>query len=770
MIIRLGIVVLMIAVAGPGWGQGPVNPNRDYLVVASRRARATDGWRQVIGALAARHDADMVFFDESPDELLPELQARRPKLVGVVAMPDEAGRARVGELNRLLRCIDDDPWLDVRWGMVTGSRWEDAMAVVRTEAPLIVSRVLANTPIPLEIAPDGMYFDEGVAGRRVERASGGAQQEIFGDQVIAGEFAASFNRTAPDLLVTSGRTNEERWMLGYNFDGGRVVVGEEGDLRTRTPSGEEMVLSNDGPMAMLGAGSCLLGYIPDASVLPLVFIRHGGARQIVGYASTTWHGAGGWDVYRRFLDEPGRHTLAEATWFAQQDLLRRFAAEFPDMPVVSTEGFGEREVPEFRDAVSRASGIARNDPRFHDLAGYLWDRDAMVVLGDPAWSVQLEPEPLPWTAKLARNGDVLVVDVSVHGDLSEVATPGVLLPDRVDPRGVIEDGGVEPLFADDFLFLPGLKALPPGSRVRVVLDAPLRASEIGREPPGEIERTLSVYPVEQRERLRAQLDRSGANAGELLVALRDVDPVHRESMAYLVAGMPSRDLLELPAWYLLENVALAHAAFEASPFAEDVPHAVFLDSVLPYAHINERRDDWRGSFAGRFRDVAWNAASQEEAVRRLNRAVFEAFDVTYDANKRYKNEQSPWQSIDQNSASCTGLSIMLANACRAVGIPARLAGIPEWPTGDNHTWVEVWDGDRWEWVEAFSPGPYREAWWTAKIGKIAAEDHAEPRYRIWAATWQRPEGVPDRFPLWWLGPDDDAVPGEDRTDDYRIDE
>ncbi|MCH2161505.1 MAG: transglutaminase-like domain-containing protein, partial [Phycisphaerales bacterium] len=358
---------------------------------------------------------------------------------------------------------------------------------------------------------------------------------------------------------------------------------------------------------------------------------------------------------------------------------------------------------------------------------------------------------------------------SVHEDLGEVATPGLLLPERVVPRGVIEDGGVDPVLADEFIFVPGLKTLAVGSTVEVVLDAPVWKPLAPGEPLVDVEVVLGRYPEGTREALRRQLSRAGANAGELLAALRDVRPGHRESMAYLVAGMPSRDLVELPAWYLLENVALAHASFEASPFAQDVPHAVFLDSVLPYAHINERRDDWRSDFTDRFRDVAWSAASQEEAVRRLNAEVYKTFDVTYHANKRFKNEQSPYQSIDQNSASCTGLSILLANACRSAGIPARLAGIPEWPTGDNHTWVEVWDGDRWEWVEAFSPGAYRQAWWTGKVGAIAAEDHAEPRYRIWAATWQRPEGVPNRFPLWWLTPADDPIPGEDRTGDYVID-
>ena len=38
---------------------------------------------------------------------------------------------------------------------------------------------------------------------------------------------------------------------------------------------------------------------------------------------------------------------------------------------------------------------------------------------------------------------------------------------------------------------------------------------------------------------------------------------------------------------------------------------------------------------------------------------------------RKRNNQSPQESIEQGKATCTGLSIILVDACRAVGIPAR---------------------------------------------------------------------------------------------------
>ena len=95
-------------------------------------------------------------------------------------------------------------------------------------------------------------------------------------------------------------------------------------------------------------------------------------------------------------------------------------------------------------------------------------------------------------------------------------------------------------------------------------------------------------------------------------------------------------------------------------------------------------------------------------MRTLNREIYRRLGVVFDANKRLTNEQSPYQSTLQGCASCTGMSILLANACRAAGIPARIAGIPEWPTGDNHTWIEVFDpiDGRWHWIEAYGDGGY----------------------------------------------------------------
>src|SRR5260221_6792977 len=85
-------------------------------------------------------------------------------------------------------------------------------------------------------------------------------------------------------------------------------------------------------------------------------------------------------------------------------------------------------------------------------------------------------------------------------------------------------------------------------------------------------------------------------------------------------------------------------------------------------------------------------------------------------------------------ASCSGLSIILVDACRAVGVPARVAGTPLWQDNSgNHTWVEVWDR-QWKFVGAAEPGEFNKTW----VGDVASKaDPAQGEHRIYAASYRK---------------------------------
>ena len=188
--------------------------------------------------------------------------------------------------------------------------------------------------------------------------------------------------------------------------------------------------------------------------------------------------------------------------------------------------------------------------------------------------------------------------------------------------------------------------------------------------------------------------------------------------------------------------------------------SIYLNEVLPYAFVGERRESWRVALNTRFAQLVADAPDQAEAVRRLNQELWRSYGIVYHPDKRPKTDQSPSETIDCGVASCTGLSIILASSLRSVGIPARLAGVPMWhDDSGNHTWVEVWDDGQWHYVEAFGGPGYDEAWWVERAQKARESD---PMYAVWATSW-KPTGT--NFPLEW-DPEDHTIPAVNVTARY----
>lgn len=254
--------------------------------------------------------------------------------------------------------------------------------------------------------------------------------------------------------------------------------------------------------------------------------------------------------------------------------------------------------------------------------------------------------------------------------------------------------------------------------------------------------------------------RAGGNRAELERALAEVPEARRDGMRFLVAHMPKRDLEGLSAEFLLENTACAYEALAAAPWGGRIPRDIFLNDVLPYASINERRDRWRKDFLDRCRPLVEHARSPGQAAATLNGKIFGMFNVRY-STKRAKPDQSPYESIDSGLATCSGLAVLLIDACRAVGVPARFCGTPLWSDrSGNHSWVEIWD-DGWHFTGAGEPAgdALDQAWFG---DRAAAARRDDPLHAIYASSFRT---TPQHFPLPWARGNRD-VPAVNVTDRY----
>jgi len=236
----------------------------------------------------------------------------------------------------------------------------------------------------------------------------------------------------------------------------------------------------------------------------------------------------------------------------------------------------------------------------------------------------------------------------------------------------------------------------------------------------------------------------------------------RRAARHLVAFMPEADLAGLDPGYVAENLRQALAAREAFAWAADVPEPIFLNDVVPYATLDEEREPIRAWMLERLRPVVAEAPDRRAAILAVNRALPSLAKVVYSTRRRAPNQSSA-DSIRQGVASCTGLSILLVDAFRAVGIPARIAGCATWVTvRGNHNWVEVWDNG-WHITEYnLDPKGLGHAWFR---DRAAFADPDRPETRIVATSWAPAEGG-QPFPLVWRLQGGE-VSGVDRTADYH---
>ncbi|MEJ6581012.1 MAG: transglutaminase-like domain-containing protein [Akkermansiaceae bacterium] len=238
-------------------------------------------------------------------------------------------------------------------------------------------------------------------------------------------------------------------------------------------------------------------------------------------------------------------------------------------------------------------------------------------------------------------------------------------------------------------------------------------------------------------------------AGEIedfqVAAKEKFGEVGARAAGFLVAGMPLGDRAALKKEFLIENLDLAMKARAEFPWAKELPEEIFFNEVLPYASLDETRESWRAEFLEKCRPLVKDCKTTTEAAQAINREFFKIVNVHYNTGRKAPN-QSPSESRKLGMATCTGLSMILVDACRSVGVPARIAGTALWSNKrGNHTWAEIYDGGEWFYTGAdeYDAKGLNRGWFTNDASKAIAHkwEHA-----IWASSWKK---TGDHFPMVW---------------------
>ncbi len=450
----------------------------DYVVVVSQTTLSDPKWNRVVEELVEKHRAEVVGYDTHVTEALPALQNTFPRFACFVATSQEASRQMVADIHRLTRKLDDDPYTDVIWGILTGYDADNALEIARERDPLVIQRVTSGTELAMDCVPEGVWYSELQQHRMVRKSPGEKAKPSEGPSDTTADLAASLTEYKTDLFVTSGHATERDWQIGFRYRNGSFQS-KAGNLFGVDTQGKTIPILSKNPKVYLPIGNCLMGHIDGPDAMALAFMNSAGVRQMVGYTVLTWYGYAGWGCLDYFVEQPGRYTFAEAFFANQQALIERLETNFPDISRLDTApGTTLRKKFELSDAAKK-SGLTAQDG-----LGLLHDRDVLALYGDPAWSAKMAPGKLTYDQTLTEvSKGVFSLDIKpLAGEKSfePVNTNGSqrggrpfvqIMPRRIKDIEIIQGKELSPVITDNFVLVPNPRICDPDKTYRILFKA-----------------------------------------------------------------------------------------------------------------------------------------------------------------------------------------------------------------------------------------------------------------------------------------------------------
>ncbi len=418
-------------------------PTYRYAVIVSEATLSDPDWAAVVDALVQRHNGEVFTYSATIWPILDEVAEYRPDYIAFVCKLEEADPSFIQEqVWPFTRMLDDDPYGDAIWGIVTGCDASDAMKLVTCNQPLWIRTVLGGTA-----CCDARYFPQGIAtseatyGRYwikypdaiqpVQYDDGPTDRTAWlvsmlnGDSLIFGD--------SVDIFFTSGHGNYNVWQLHYPTPGeeGYFWSSDYGFLFGETHEHDTLPIVSPNPKIYFGLGNCNIAQIFGPHCMAPAWIRNGGAVIYCGYV---------------ILEGPYSYQLgATKAYFCRQDHYSFPVAFYLGNQVFkfdldnNTPGIGE---PDDLDGAAIYCDPAL-DARIPDDAVYdtlLYTKELIVIPGD-------DRDTIIFRITMNRTGR------PGYTGKWGYRSPIVLFPWRVDSVEVIDTDALDVVITDNFALM-----------------------------------------------------------------------------------------------------------------------------------------------------------------------------------------------------------------------------------------------------------------------------------------------------------------------------
>lgn len=350
-----------------------------YAVVMSSLDASNQAWRAVGDALVRKHGASLIVYTGSVTNALESLRTLHPRYTAFVARPEILGRIYVARVHRMTRRLDDDPYGDTQWGIVSAASPTGALHVALATEPAVVRSGIGLTGVNDSLFDELLIINDGKPGEVFwKKKDGKVDRRSEGDADRVKLFTEAWRTMKPQALVGSGHATERNLEMPFSkgnteIRGGRWVGLE--NWRTEVP-----IEVDTTPRVFMGAGNCLIGnFQRRTDSMPAVLMDSYGFNQFVGYTVPTWYGKGGWGALGMWQHFAGTLSLGEAWFYNNQVIIRELLTKHSEIAAK------ELEISEAGEGMPEGNVMQYGK----DAAGMLWDRDVVAFYGDPALRVLL---------------------------------------------------------------------------------------------------------------------------------------------------------------------------------------------------------------------------------------------------------------------------------------------------------------------------------------------------------------------------------------------
>ena len=414
---RLTPLLIVPAFAFAGCLATPVQDS--YAIVASKAVMDDPAWKAAtVDVLTAKHPgAQVLVWEANPNEVKAELAKTQPSFTAFAIKPTQAGVSMTITLSNLCRALDNDPYVDTFWGVITGYDAEAAQALSEA-GPISIERALDCAGCDLTAFDKAWRYTEDHRGTMNfwERGVTDKVQDIPCDTDNTQGVLERLQKDNIQFMTTSGHATQRDWQMGYSGPN-MAMVHKDGRLISIDTKKQPHPAGSTEPKVYFGTGNCLIGDVDKPDCMVLSWLKDGGARQFMGYTITTWFGAQGWGTQGLFVDTAGLTTANEAFHFTNTGIVEKIRSYgIPDMmdfrftEIKSAGNFPvtpglQRWAVDFAKSGKSAPEVQK---ALQERVGHLHDRDVVCFYGDPALDARIANGR--WTVEQPKmDGEALVL-------------------------------------------------------------------------------------------------------------------------------------------------------------------------------------------------------------------------------------------------------------------------------------------------------------------------------------------------------------------------